>query len=380
VRKRLSGSLSAKLLAGQLLVVLTGALTLLLVALLVGPAIFRMHVRDALGYVPPDVGHHLDMAFHTATLISLGVAVGVSVAVALALSTIVSTRIVRPVRELAGAAQRIAHGARDARVPARGTDELAELAAAFNEMAASLERAEQIRSQLLADVAHELRTPLATVESYVEALADGVLAADDENWGVIRAETSRLNRLVDDLQKVSRAQAHQLDLHLSAVPAGTLVSDAVKAVQPAYAAKGVGLKAHIEPRVPAIEADSERIAEVLANLLTNALRHTPTGGSVSVSALQRAEQLEISVADDGEGIAPEHVDRVFERFYRVDPARSRETDGTGIGLAIVRAIVEAHGGTVTATSSGTGSGTTVTLLLPIDYPDGSPAVDARRPN
>jgi two-component system sensor histidine kinase BaeS len=380
VRKRLSGSLSAKLLAGQLLVVLTGALTLLLVALLVGPAIFRMHVRDALGYVPPDVGHHLDMAFHTATLISLGVAVGVSVAVALALSTIVSTRIVRPVRELAGAAQRIAHGARDARVPARGTDELAELAAAFNEMAASLERAEQIRSQLLADVAHELRTPLATVESYVEALADGVLAADDENWGVIRAETSRLNRLVDDLQKVSRAQAHQLDLHLSAVPAGTLVSDAVKAVQPAYAAKGVGLKAHIEPRVPAIEADSERIAEVLANLLTNALRHTPTGGSVSVSALQRAEQLEISVADDGEGIAPEHVDRVFERFYRVDPARSRETGGTGIGLAIVRAIVEAHGGTVTATSSGTGSGTTVTLLLPIDYPDGSPAVDARRPN
>jgi two-component system, OmpR family, sensor histidine kinase BaeS len=365
VRRRLSGSLRAKLLAGQLLVVLTGALTLLLVALLVGPAIFRMHVRDALGYVPPDVGHHLDMAFHTATLISLGVAVGVSVAVALALSSIVSTRIVRPVRELAGAAQRIARGARDARVPARGTDELAELAGAFNEMAASLEQAEQIRSQLLADVAHELRTPLATVESYVEALADGVLAADNENWGVIRAETSRLNRLVDDLQKVSRAQAHQLDLHLSPVPAGTLVSDAVKAAQPAYTAKGVGLAAHIERRVPAIEADSERIAEVLANLLANALRHTPPAGIVGVSARQRAEQLEISVADNGAGIAPEHLDRVFERFYRIDPARSRTSGGTGIGLAIVRAIVEAHGGSVTATSRGAGSGTTVTLLLPI---------------
>lgn len=380
MRKRLSGSLSAKLLAGQLLVVLTGALTLLLVALLVGPAIFRMHVRDALGYVPPDVGHHLDMAFHAATLISLGVAVGVSVAVALALSSIVSTRIVRPVRELAGAAQRIAHGARDARVPARGTDELAELAGAFNEMAASLERAEQIRSQLLADVAHELRTPLATVESYVEALADGVLAADDENWGVIRAETSRLSRLVDDLQKVSRAQAHQLDLHLAHVPAGALVSDAVKAAEPAYTSKGVGLEADIEPRVPAIEADSERIAEVLANLLTNALRHTPPAGTVNVSARQQAEQLEISVADNGEGIAPEHLDRVFERFYRIDPARSRASGGTGIGLAIVRAIAEAHGGTVTATSPGTGSGTTVTLLLPIHHPDSSPAVDARRPN
>jgi len=373
VRQRLSGSLSAKLLAGQLLVVLTGALTLLLVALLVGPAIFRMHVRDALGYVPPDVGHHLDMAFHAATLISLGVAVGVSVAVALALSTIVSTRIVRPVRELAGAAQQIAHGAHTARVPARGTDELAELAGAFNEMAASLERAEQIRSQLLADVAHELRTPLATVESYIEALSDGVLAIDEENWGVIRAETSRLNRLVDDLQKVSRAQAHQLDLHVAPVAAAALVSDAVKAAQPAYTAKGVGLKADIAPHVPAIEADSERIAEVLANLLTNALRHTPAGGSVTVSARQRDARLEIAVADNGEGIAPEHIDRVFARFYRVDPARSRASGGTGIGLAIVRAIVEAHGGTVTATSPGTGSGTTITLLLPIPDPDSGPA-------
>ena len=363
MRKRLSGSLSAKLLAGQLLVVLTGALTLLLVALLVGPAIFRMHVRDALGYVPPDVGRHLDMAFHVATLISLGVAVGASVAVALALSSIISTRIVRPVRELGAAAQRIAHGSRDARVPARGTDELAELAGAFNEMAASLEHAEQIRSQLLADVAHELRTPLATVESYVEALADGVLAADDENWGVIRSETSRLNRLVDDLQKVSRAQAHQLDLHLAPVAAAALISDAVKAAEPSFTSKRVTLEAEIEPRVPTIEADTERIAEVLANLLTNALRHTPSGGIVKVSARQRAEQLEISVADNGEGIAPEHLDRVFERFYRIDPARSRASGGTGIGLAIVRAIVEAHGGTAIATSPGIGSGTTVTLLL-----------------
>jgi two-component system sensor histidine kinase BaeS len=320
------------------------------------------------------------MAFHTATLISLGVAVGASVAVALVLSSIVSTRIVRPVRELAGAAQRIAHGAHAARVPARGTDELAELAGAFNEMAASLEHAEQIRNQLLADVAHELRTPLATVESYVEALADGVLAADDENWGVIRAETSRLNRLVDDLQKVSRAQAHQLDLHLSPVPAGTLVSDAVKAAEPVYAAKGVGLEAQIEPRMTAIEADNERIAEVLANLLTNALRHTPTGGRVKVSTRQRDDRLEIAVTDNGEGIAPEHVDRVFERFYRVDPARSRASGGTGIGLAIVRAIIEAHGGIVTATSPGTGSGTAVTLLLPIHHPDGTPSVDAGRPN
>jgi len=379
VRKRLSDSLSAKLLAGQLLVVLTGAVTLLLVALLVGPAIFRTHVRDALGYVPPDVGRHLDMAFHTATLISLGVAVGASVAVAVALSSVVSTRIVAPVRELANAAQRTAHGAHDARVSARGTDELAQLAGAFNEMAASLEHAEHLRSQLLADVAHELRTPLATVESYVEALADGVLAADAENWGVIRSETSRLHRLVDDLQKVSRAQAHQLDLHLAPVTAAALASAAVKAAEPAYTSKGVDLQADIEPSAPAIEADSERIAEVLANLLTNALRHTPPGGTVTVSTRHRADQLAIAVADNGEGIAPEHLDRVFERFYRIDPARSRSSGGTGIGLAIARAIAEAHGGSVTATSPGSASGTTVTVVLPILPPDSTHLVGPDRP-
>ena len=149
--------------------------------------------------------------------------------------------------------------------------------------------------------------------------------------------------------------------------AGALVSDAVKAADPAYSAKGVALDAHVEPDVPAIEADGERIAEVLVNLLTNALRHTPPGGIVNVLAQQRDDQLEIAVVDNGEGIAPEHIGRVFERFYRIDPARSRASGGTGIGLAIVRAIVEAHGGTVTATSPGTGSGsgTTVTVLLPI---------------
>ena len=347
---------------------LAGALTLLLVALLLGPAIFRRHVRDALGYVPPDVGRHLDMAFHTATLISLGVAVGASVAVALALSSIVSTRVVRPVRELAGAAQRIARGSHDARVPARGTDELAQLADAFNEMAASLEHAEQIRSQLLADVAHELRTPLATVESYVEALADGVLAADDENWGAIRSETARLNRLVDDLQKVSRAEAHQLDLHLAPVAAGELVTTRSRPRSRPSRQRAWLSKLTSSRRCRRSRSTRERIAEVLANLLTNALRHTPSGGIVKVSARQRADQLEIAVADNGEGIAPEHLDRVFERFYRIDPARSRASGGTGIGLAIVRAIVEAHGGTVTATSPGIGSGTTVTLLLPIHRP------------
>jgi two-component system sensor histidine kinase BaeS len=373
MRARLSRSLTAKLLASQLLVVLAGAGTLLALALSLGPGIFRRHVHDALGYVPPDVARHLDMAFSDATLLSLGIAIGAAVATALVLSWAVSVRVVRPVRALASAAQHIARGAHGARVPVRGTDELAQLAGAFNEMAASLARAEDTRRQLLADVAHELRTPLATVESYLEALADGVLPADSENWGAIRAETRRLGRLVDDLQQVSRAEAHQLDLHPTPTAPATLLEDAVRAARPAYAAKGVTLDAEIKPRLPATEVDPERIAEVLANLLANALRHTPRDEGVHVCARQRDEILELTIADTGEGIPAEHLDRVFERFYRVDPARSRSSGGTGIGLAIVRAIVEAHGGTVAAASRGIGHGATFTVRLPIHSPPSAPA-------
>jgi two-component system, OmpR family, sensor histidine kinase BaeS len=371
MRARLSRSLTAKLLASQLLVVLMGAGTLLALALSLGPGIFRSHVRDALGYVPPDVARHLDMAFSDATLLSLGIAVGAAVATALLLSWLVSTRIVRPVRALADAAQHIARGARGARVPERGSDELSHLGAAFNEMAASLDHAEDTRRQLLADVAHELRTPLATVESYLEALADGVLPADSENWDAIRAQTRRLNRLVDDLQRVSRAEAHQLDLHPTPTPPAVVLQAAARAALPAYGTRGVTLELDVQQRLPTLDVDRERIAEVLGNLLDNSLRHTPRGGKVQASARQDGDVVEIAIADTGEGIAAEHLGRVFERFYRVDPARSRASGGSGIGLAIVRAIVEAHGGTVTASSDGIGRGATFIVRFPISRTAGA---------
>lgn len=364
MRARLASSLSAKLLGGQLLVVVAGAATLLVVALVVGPSIFHHHIRAALGYVPPDVERHLNMAYNAATLVSLGVAVGAAVLLALAVSLMVSARVVRPVKAFAAAAENIASGSHSARVPERGTDELAQLARSFNEMAGSLEDAEQNRRQLLADVAHELRNPLATIESYVEALSDGVLPADAENWGAIRTETTRLNRLVNDLQHVSRAEAHQLDLHLTAVSLNAVVRDAVKAATPVYAAKGVSLETGLDVSDPEVELDRERIGEVLANLLANALRHTPTGGSVRVTTSGGEDGAVITVIDSGEGIPPEHLARVFERFFRVDPARSRSSGGTGIGLAIVRAIVEAHGGNVSASSDGAGRGAAFTVRLP----------------
>ncbi len=380
MRRRLASSLSLKLLAGQLLVVIAGAVTLLLVAVAVGPGIFHHHIEMALGYVPAGVQRHLNMAYGDATLISLAVAVGAAILLALALSALISGRVVRPVRALARAAEEIARGAHHARVPERGSDELAQLARSFNEMATSLERAEHVRRQLLADVAHELRNPLATIESYVEALSEGVLPADAENWEAVRLETARLNRLVNDLQKVSSAEAHQLDLSRTRVELGAVIQDSVRAAAPAYSAKGVALEQTIDgPSPVVVELDQERFSEVLANLLANALRHTPTGGLVRVSAGERAHLAELTVADNGEGIAPEHLERVFERFFRADPARSRSSGGSGIGLAIVRAIVEAHGGTVTAASAGVGHGASFTIQLPVASHPGRRVASATAP-
>ncbi|MDA8068074.1 MAG: ATP-binding protein [Actinomycetota bacterium] len=284
---------------------------------------------------------------------------------ALAVSALVSSRVVAPVKALASGAQKIAGGARNARVPERGSDELAQLAQSFNEMATSLEQAEHVRRQLLADVAHELRNPLATIESYVEALSEGVLPADDENWGALSGETARLSRLVNDLQEVSRAEAHQLELNRAPIDIATVIQDAVRAASPAFSIKGVAIEQELPPGTPIVDIDRERLAEALANLLANALRHTPVGGEVRLSGGKAAQFGEIAVSDSGEGIAPEHLDRVFERFFRADPARSRASGGTGIGLAIVRAIVEAHEGTVLAMSDGIGHGATFTIRLPI---------------
>lgn len=364
MRARLRQSLAAKLLLAQLLVIVAGSATLALVALAIAPDIFHDHVRRSVGVVPDDVARHLDKAFGAAVLIALAVAIGAAVLAALAVSTFLSLRMVRPIRVLAEAAERIAKGAYAARVPATGSDEIAVLGGAFNEMATALESAERKRRELLTDVAHELRTPLATVEGYLEGLADGVVPADRETWSLLQAETGRLRRLVDDLAKVSRAEERQLDLHSTPSKPGLLVAAAVQAAAPAYAAKEVALATKLDRRLPSVDVDPDRIAEVLANILDNALRHTPTGGRVEVAAAGRGRQVELVVADTGEGIAPEHLERVFERFFRADPARTRTAGGSGIGLAIARAIVEAHGGRVHAESEGPGLGARFVITLP----------------
>lgn len=359
-------SLGGKLLVAQLLVILAGSATLVAVALVIGPAIFHRHVHEALGVVPESVMRHLDTAFGDALLIALAAAVGASGATAAAISWLLATRIVRPIRTLAAASRSVAQGSYGERVHVAGNDELAALAGAFNEMADALESTERRRHELLSDVAHELRTPVSTLNGYVEGLRDGVVAPSDSTWQILHAETTRLGRLVEDLGKVSRADERQLDLRPVTSDPRQLLREAAAAAAGAYGEKGIELHVQEGDRLPPVEVDRGRLAEVLANLLSNALRHTAAGGSVTLAARRAGQDsVELSVADNGEGISVEALGRVFARFYRADSARSRDAGGSGIGLTIARAIVEAHGGTLRAESDGVGQGARFVATLPI---------------
>lgn len=356
---------AARLLIGQALVILAGGVTLLVVALGLAPGMFRGHVEEAVGPISNELATHLDLAFSRAILVSLALAIAVATLTALAVGWFVSRRAVRPLRELSEAADAVASGDYTVRVgrPGYGA-ELDSLADAFGHMARSIARTEQSRAKVLRDLSHELRTPLSTVRGYHEAIADGVLPADRANFARIDAEISRIERLVDDVGRVSIAEERGLSLHLSEVAAGDLLRAAARTVELAFEAKGVRLTLGGDASTRSIIVDPDRMQEVLANLLENALRHTPGGGHVDMTAKAVTEGVAITVKDSGDGIAAEHLPRVFERFYRVDDGRSRGAGGSGIGLAIARALVEAHSGRIRAESAGAGKGTSFVVTLP----------------
>jgi len=360
----LRGSLTWKLLAAQLAVIVAGSATLALVALIVGPRLFHRHVQDALGFVPPAVTQHLDTAFNEALWLSLALGIAIATVTAAAVSWVLSTRIVGPISDLAVVARDISRGDYETRVEVGGADELTVLGRAFNEMAASLASAEARRRQLLSDVAHELRTPLATIDAYLEGLADGVVEPNADTWALLRNECSRLGRITEDLTKVSQAEERQLDLRIQQVAAATLLEAAAGAAAPAFAAKGVELQISPGGDGLRVSVDPDRLGEVLANLLGNALRHTPAGGTVTLAVERADDDVMLTVTDSGEGLAPDDLERVFERFYRADRSRSRDQGGSGIGLAIARALVEAHGGQLWAESPGKGKGARFVCRLP----------------
>lgn len=284
--------------------------------------------------------------------------------VGITLSIIASRSLTAPLSRLAAAAHDI--GARDfsRRVELAGTDEVREVAQAFNEMADRLEQAETLRRNLVADVAHELRTPLSVLQGNLRALLDDVYPLDKEEIGRLYTQTRLLGRLVNDLHDLAQAEAGQLSLTCQTVDLAHLVCETASSHQPVAEEAGITLQTEIDPDLPGLWADEGRMAQVLHNLLANALRHTSPGGTVTIRAAATGSEVLLTVQDNGDGIAPEHLPHVFDRFYRTDRSRARDTGGAGLGLAIVRAIVQAHGGTVAVASDGEGQGSTFTIRLP----------------
>ena len=362
-RRGANPGFTGRLLAAQALVLFTGALTTWLVASAVGPEIFHRHIAEA-GIVQSGLEtDHVDQAFTSALLLSMSVALVTAVAAALAVSWYLSHRVRRSIAPVVNAASDIAAGQFRARVPDPGLGgEFATLSATFNALADRLEAVETTRRRMLADLAHEMRTPLATIEAHLEAIEDGVRVLDEQTMAVIRGSTSRLNRLAEDISAVSRAEEGRLEISPVAADAGALANAAVEGARDRYAGKGVTLRADIRG-ASRVVADPDRIGQVLGNLLDNALRHTPSGGTVVLRCTSAGGWVEYSVTDSGEGISAEHLPHVFDRFYRVDTARDRAHGGSGIGLSIAKALVEAHGGSIRVTSEGPGRGTTCTVRL-----------------
>lgn len=356
--------LAPRIFAAQALVILAGSVTFVVVALVVTPPVVRDHLGRAFPGLDPGTVDHLQQALPGAMGVALGAAMLVATMTALAVSWFVSRRMSRPLVGLSAAARRLAGGEYGTRMADAGLGrEFSVLVDAFNRMASSLDRTERTRRQLLADLAHELRTPLSTLTAQVEAVADGVVQADETVLSVIRAQTDRIVRLVDDLALVSQAEEGHLQLRPQPSPTGALIAEALEAARWGYDQRGVELRAgHIADVV--VDVDPDRVQQVLANLLSNALRHTPAGGVVTVDVQRATAGVQIAVSDTGEGIAVEHLPRVFERFYRVDSARDRGRGGSGIGLAVSKAIVRGHGGTIEAHSDGPGRGSRFVITLP----------------
>lgn len=369
--------LGAKLLLSYLTIVVVGVLVLIVASQFVLPGTFSRHM-SGMGMMngmmngmmgeentePPAGMSQIYSDFRASFNEALGYATLAAIIAAIALSLYLSTNITAPVHAMSLATQRIADGHYEDRVPVQGQDELAQLAMRFNQMAEKLDHVELKRRQLIGDVSHELRTPLTAIKGSMEGLIDGVLPATEETFQQIHAEADRLNRLVDDLQELSRVEAHAYELNLQSLDVASLVSTVAKRLSAQMEAKQIVLGFELARDLPQVLVDPDRAIQILMNLVANAAQYTPKAGRILISAKPIIGEVQISVQDTGIGIAEEHLPHIFDRFYRVDKSRSRRAGGgSGIGLTIARALVEAHGGRIWVESAGEQQGSTFTFTL-----------------
>lgn len=368
-----------KLFISYLMVVLIGAGVLIVAMEFMTPRAFERHMTTMVMESMESDGHtmmgspfmagDLLLNFRTAVTEATLIALTAAFIIAIAVSIFMTRRVVTPVRDMMIASGEIAGGNYARRIPLRRPpatrDELGQLAHSFNQMAEQLAESDTIRRQLIGDITHELRTPLTIIKGSMEGLIDGVLPAEPETFQQVYHEAARLQRLVTDLQELSRVEAGAYELHRQPVDLGKLTVAVAGRLRPQFTDKGVTLSVHLPRRLVMVSADPDRVSQILINLMGNALQYTPAGGQVDVTVQANHEGAVISIADSGDGIAPEHLPHLFTRFYRVDKSRARASGGSGIGLTIARHLVEAHGGHIWAESAGVGQGSTFSFSLPI---------------
>ena len=295
---------------------------------------------------------------------SVWVGAVIAVAIALFAALLLSRQILHPIEELTKAVRKMQNGDLSARVGVAARDEVGQLGDSFNAMADSLAKQEQLRKNMVSDVAHELRTPLSNIRGYLEAAQDGVIETGPDLVNTLYDEAVLLNRLIDDLQELAQAEAGHLSLELVPLNLGEVIQMTIDAMFPHGQNLDLDILCDIPPDLPTVTADSQRIRQVLGNLINNALDYTPASGNISIQARIEGDFVRIAVKDTGTGIAPEHLPFIFERFYRPDPSRTRSTGGSGLGLAIVKQLVQAQGGRV-GVESIMDSGSTFYFTLPV---------------
>ncbi|HNB53101.1 MAG TPA: ATP-binding protein [Anaerolineales bacterium] len=364
--------LGIKLFLSYLIVVVLGIIVLATAVEFTVPNAFNRHLATMTHMMGQEAGpmeQDLFENFRQAVNESLAIATVAAGLSAILISFLISRQVTGPIRAVQSASQRIADGHYTERVQLTHmtpgeADELGQLAVSFNQMAAHLEQTESLRRELIGDVAHELRTPLTTIKGTVEALLDGVLPPEAETFQQIYREADRLQRLVADLQELSRVEAGAYKLHPQPLSLAEVCATIADRLAHQFAEKGVAVSIQIPPTLSKIQADEDRLTQVLTNLIGNALQYTPRGGHVTIMAHQTGQEIRVAVQDDGIGIPAEALPHLFDRFYRVDKSRSRAGGGSGIGLTIAKHFVEAHGGRIWAESDGPGKGSTFSFTLP----------------